>query len=117
MNIPTKDTRTETHTGGRHSHEGGAHAHDEHGHDHGGGAHSHTHGTIDPSILSTDRGIWAVKWSFAGLFVTTLIQLAIFYISNSIALLADTVHNLGDATWDGKYSATIHKGRQARARC
>ena len=85
-------------------HDDGAHAHDDHGHDdhghghdHGGGAHGHTHGTIDPSILSTDRGLWAVKWSFVGLFVTTLIQIIIFYFSNSIALLADTIHNLGDA--------------------
>ena len=73
------------------------HSHDEHDHTHDQEPHGHTHGTIDPSILTTDRGIWAVKWSFVGLFVTTLIQFAIFYFSNSIALLADTIHNLGDA--------------------
>src|SRR5215216_761489 len=85
--------------GGTHSH--GAHEQGGHG-DHGLGAHSHdehghTHGTIDPTILTTGRGIRAVKWSFIGLFATTLIQIAIFYFSNSIALLADTLHNLGDA--------------------
>jgi len=25
--------------------------------------HKHTHGIIDPSITTTQRGIWAVKWS------------------------------------------------------
>src|SRR5437764_11222454 len=83
--------------GGHNAPEQGAHSHDDHGHSHDHSPLGHTHGTIDPSILSTDRGIWAVKWSFVGLFVTTLIQLAIFYFSNSIALLADTIHNLGDA--------------------
>jgi cation diffusion facilitator family transporter len=77
-----------------HSHE------DEHSHaahDHGGSAHGHVHGTIDPSITASDRGLWAVKWSFVGLFLTTVIQIVIFYFSGSIALLADAIHNLGDA--------------------
>lgn len=77
-----------------------SHDHDayKHGaHDHGHEPHGHTHGTIDASLTATDRGLWAIKWSFAGLFVTTLIQVVIFYFSNSIALLADTIHNLGDA--------------------
>ena len=59
--------------------------------------HVHTHGVIDPSIVSTDRGIWAIKWSFVGLFVTALFQVVIVYISGSVALLADTIHNFGDA--------------------
>jgi divalent metal cation (Fe/Co/Zn/Cd) transporter len=56
--------------------------------------YGHTHGKVDPSILSTDRGIWAVKWSFVGLFATTLIQAVVVYYSHSVALLADTIHNL-----------------------
>lgn len=84
-----------------HPHRDDAHKHDEHeqganGHDHGGGAHGHVHGTIDPSITASDRGLWAVKWSFVVLFVTTIIQIVIFYFSGSIALLADAIHNLGD---------------------
>src|SRR6266498_4789859 len=84
--------------GAGHSH--GSHEHGEkqqHGHDHSGGAHGHTHGPIDPTILTTRRGIWAVKWSFIGLMATTLIQVVIVYYSRSVALLADTIHNLGDA--------------------
>ena len=68
-----------------------------HGHDHASTGHGHTHGVIDASITATERGLWAVKWSFIGLFLTTLIQIAIFYYSSSIALLADAIHNVGDA--------------------
>jgi cation diffusion facilitator family transporter len=66
----------------------------DHGHSHG---HSHTHGTVNATILTTDRGIWAVKWSFIWLFLTALLQLAIVFYSGSVALLADSIHNFGDA--------------------
>lgn len=69
--------------------------HDERGGHHEG--HGHSHSRIDPSIASSDRGIWAVKWSFIGLFVTAAIQLSVVIFSNSIGLLADTIHNFGDA--------------------
>ena len=59
--------------------------------------HGHTHGVVDPSIVSTDRGIWAIKWSFVGLFITALFQVVIVYISGSVALLAHTIHNFKDA--------------------
>ena len=69
------------------------HAHQEH-HVHDG---HHTHGVVDPSIVSTDRGLWALKWSFVGLMVTALFQLVVVVLSGSVALLADTIHNFGDA--------------------
>jgi len=72
-------------------------AHHKHHHHHGDGGHGHTHGVIDPSITTTERGIWAIKWSFAGLMVTALIQVVIVALSGSVALLADTIHNFGDA--------------------
>lgn len=59
--------------------------------------HGHSHGSIDPSIVSTNKGIWAVKWSFAILMTTFLIQAIIVIFTGSVALLADTIHNLGDA--------------------
>ncbi|HWP43683.1 MAG TPA: cation diffusion facilitator family transporter [Blastocatellia bacterium] len=68
-----------------------------HGHRHDGHSHSHTHGAVDPSILTTERGIRTVKWSFAGLFATALLQAIVVWFSGSVALLADTLHNLGDA--------------------
>jgi cation diffusion facilitator family transporter len=78
----------------RHGHSHG-HPHD-HGHSHDGN-HSHSHGIIDPSITTSDRGLWAVKWSFVGLAVTAVLQLAVVFVSGSVALLADTIHNFGDA--------------------
>lgn len=72
-----------------------------HGHAHGshgdGAGHGHVHGIVDPEITMTARGLWAVKWSFIALFVTALVQLAVVILSNSIALMADMIHNFGDA--------------------
>lgn len=59
--------------------------------------HGHTHGAIDPSLFTTQRGIWAVKWSFLGLAATGLFQVLIVLLTGSVALFADTIHNLGDA--------------------
>ena len=77
------------HGGGHGDHGGGHSAH--------GGAHGHTHGTIDASITTSDRGIWAIKWSFVILGITSALQLAVVLVSGSVALLADTIHNMGDA--------------------
>lgn len=79
--------------------ESNAHGHgNAHGHDHGhGGKHGHTHGVIDPTIATTDKGIWAIKWSFVILAITAALQLAVVFASGSVALLADTIHNVGDA--------------------
>ena len=45
----------------------------KHEHDHAKG-HGNSHAGIDPSIASSDRGLWAVKWSFVGLFITLSIR-------------------------------------------
>src|SRR5215216_5138818 len=60
-------------------------------------SHEHTHGAVDPSIATSERGIWAVKWSFVALFVTALVQIVVVFLSGSVALLSDTIHNFGDA--------------------
>jgi len=70
---------------------------DGHHHAHGGG-HGHTHGVIDASLTTTARGIWAIKWSFVILAITAGLQLIVVFVSGSVALLADTIHNIGDAT-------------------
>jgi cation diffusion facilitator family transporter len=76
----------------------GGHGHSR-GQDHGHGAgHGHTHGVIDATIATTDRGLWAIKWSFGILAVTAALQLVVVGISGSVALLADTIHNIADAT-------------------
>ena len=70
-----------------------SHIHSDPGHAH----HDHTHGTIDPELLTTERGIWAVQWSLVGLGATAIFQVIIVFFSGSVALLADTIHNLADA--------------------
>ena len=64
---------------------------------HDGKGHDHTHGTVDPTIATTTKGIWAIKWSFVVLAITSVLQLVVVVFSGSIALLADTIHNVGDA--------------------
>jgi cation diffusion facilitator family transporter len=77
-----------------HSHDHGRdHSHGQ-GHDH---SHGHAHGVVDPSITTSGRGLWAIKWSFIGLAVTAVLQLVVVFMSGSVGLLADTIHNLGDA--------------------
>jgi len=66
----------------------------DHGHPHGQG---HSHGLIDRSILRSRAGVKAVALSLLVLGVTAGAQIAIFAVSNSVALLADLIHNFGDA--------------------
>ncbi len=87
----------------------GPHAHPEHGHshddghrhhhdDHLHGEHGHSHGLVDPSIKRSREGLRAVGLSLAILGVAALAQLAIYFASGSVALLADLIHNFGDAS-------------------
>ncbi len=79
----------------------------EHEHAHGGflsrffhlhdQADGHAHGTIDHSVATSDEGIKALKWSFLALLLTAAVQVVVVWYSNSIALLADTIHNFADA--------------------
>jgi cation diffusion facilitator family transporter len=58
--------------------------------------HSHSHGTVDPELINTRRGMQAIKWSFVALLATALFQTVIVVLSGSVALFADTIHNFGD---------------------
>lgn len=90
-------------------HEPRAGRHEYHGADHKGVmgrlrhwlahlGHSHEVGAVmDPALAGSERGIWALKVSIAGLSLTALFQLVIALFSGSTALLADTVHNISDA--------------------
>jgi len=75
------------------------HAHEGHGHshEHGDGPHGHSHGLVDPSIVRSREGVRVVSVSFAVLLVASLIQALLFDLSHSVALLADVIHNAGDA--------------------
>jgi cation diffusion facilitator family transporter len=59
--------------------------------------HEHSHGLVDPSIVRSRAGVKAVSLSLVVLLVTSLVQLAVFLVSDSVALLTDVIHNGGDA--------------------
>lgn len=89
---------------------------DSHRHD-----HEHSHGGVDPALFSsvagTAAGIRAIKWSLLGLGATAIIQVAMVVLSGSVALLADTVHNFGDAAtaiplWVAFSFARMRPGRR-----
>ncbi len=67
-----------------------------HDHDHADGR-SHSHGLIDESIKRSRAGIRAVALSLAVLGAAALVQALVFVASGSVALLADLIHNGGDA--------------------
>lgn len=67
-------------------------AHHHHHHDHG-----HTHGRVDRSIIRSRAGVRAVAISLAALGLTAALQAVVFAMSGSVALLADLIHNGGDA--------------------
>ena len=60
-------------------------------------ARGHSHGVIDESIKRSRAGLRAVVISLGVLGVTAAVQAVIFVSSNSVALLADLIHNVGDA--------------------
>lgn len=59
--------------------------------------HGHSHGLVDPSIKRSKDGLRVVLVSLALLAFTAFIQAAIYIATGSIALLADLIHNFGDA--------------------
>jgi cation diffusion facilitator family transporter len=73
------------------------HAHDHHGHDHDEHGHGHSHGLIDRSITRSREGLRTVSISLGVLLVTAAVQTVIFVATGSVALLADLIHNFGDA--------------------
>jgi cation diffusion facilitator family transporter len=89
-----------------HAHGGGPHRHVlrplrstpvrayGHGHTH---EHGHSHGLVDPSIKRSREGLRAVALALAVLALTAAVQAVVFVASGSVALLADLIHNVGDA--------------------
>ncbi len=76
----------------------GSHDEHEHGGDHDrSDGHDHSHGLVDRSILRSRAGIRAVSLSLVILTVTALAQAFIYSRTLSVALLADLIHNFGDA--------------------
>ena len=112
--------------GHEHDH-GDDHRHDHaHAHAHGSGllgwlrrtfAHSHdVHEKVDEAMATNERGIWALKVSLLGLGATAVFQVVIVLMSGSTALLADTVHNVGDAATSLPLWFAFALQRRARTR-
>ena len=57
----------------------------------------HTHGLVADSIKRSREGIRAVGFALLILMVTAIAQALVFVASGSVALLADLIHNAGDA--------------------
>jgi cation diffusion facilitator family transporter len=64
------------------------------GHTH---SHAHSHGLVDPSIVRSRAGIKAVSTSLVILAGAAAVQAVILVATGSVALLADLIHNIGDA--------------------
>lgn len=81
-------------SGHGHSFAHAGHGH-RHGHDHGPDGHSH--GGVSASILGSREALRTLWRSLIILGATALLQVVVVIVSGSVALLADTVHNVGDA--------------------
>jgi cation diffusion facilitator family transporter len=68
----------------------------DHGHGHGHG-HGHSHGLVDPTIKRSREGVRVVSLALVVLGVTAGLQVVVYVASGSVALLADLIHNAGDA--------------------
>lgn len=131
----TEHQHLEQHTAHSHHHE--PHSHDKHSHAddaHGDHPHEHQHGIlekikeifvphshdsadkVDSALEASRDGMRCLKISFAGLFITALIQTLVFYYTNSVALLGDTVHNYADALTAVPLAIAFLVGRRVATR-
>jgi cation diffusion facilitator family transporter len=115
------------HTHGHDDAPGHHHDHSDHEHEHPTGFKGflyglfvpHTHDaadSIDDAMEASHAGIRALVVSFAVLLVTTLLQAAVFFVSGSVALLADTIHNFSDALTAVPLWVAFVLGRRAATR-
>lgn len=61
------------------------------------GRHTHALGVVDPAVVRSRAGLQAVALALGVLAATTAAQAAVFLLTDSVALLADLIHNAGDA--------------------
>lgn len=71
---------------------------------------------MDPAIATSERGLWAVKWSFVTLMATALVQIVVVVLTGSVALLTDTIHNFGDAATAVPLGVAFALGRLGSSR-
>ena len=79
----------------------------------------HHHEDIDPAhdpAANTDEGMRALWYSLIALGVTSALQLVIVFVSHSVALLADSIHNFADALTAIPLGIAFWLGRKAANR-
>ena len=76
----------------------------------------HAADSVDAALVSSERGIRAVKVSLVALAVTAGLQLVVVGISGSVALFADTIHNFSDALTAVPLWIAFVLGRRAATR-
>jgi len=107
------------------------HEHDDgHHHPHGGGLwgwistifhlHGHSHQqrelVSDRAFADNQEGIRTVWLALAALTLTSLLQIVIVTWSSSVALLADTIHNIGDVLNSVPLLIAFYLARRASTR-
>jgi cation diffusion facilitator family transporter len=85
------------------------------GHTHDLG-HGHSHGGIDAAIVRSREAMRTLALSLVILGATASIQVVVVVLSGSVALLADTVHNFGDALTAVPLAAAFLLGRRPPTR-
>ena len=79
--------------------------------------HSHDPAeSVDSALESSARGIRALGISFSVLMVTALIQAVLVWLTGSVSLLADTIHNFSDALTAVPLFIAFRLGRRAANR-
>jgi cation diffusion facilitator family transporter len=68
-----------------------------HAHTHLAHGHGHSHGLVDNSVKRSSEGLRAVALALLVLGLTAAAQALVFVATGSVALLADLIHNAGDA--------------------
>jgi cation diffusion facilitator family transporter len=126
---------THNHPGDDHDHDHHAHTHhqhDHHSHDHSHEqgivrwvktifhlhehSHQHQHLATDPAFAHTNAGIRTVWIALGLLMLTSILQVGIVAISGSVALLADTIHNIGDGLNSVPLLIAFYLARRAATR-
>ena len=67
------------------------------GRPHAAGGHEHSHGLVHESVKRSREGLRAVLVALGILGLTAIAQTLVFALTDSVALLADLIHNFGDA--------------------
>lgn len=80
--------------------------------------HGHEHASLnaDSAFTSNQAGIRTVWLALAALGITSLLQVGIVALSGSVALLADTVHNIGDTLNSIPLLVAFYLARRAATR-